>query len=119
MKRSKLVLLVMLEIRVSPPWPTQDYIRLDLPEAVFAESDLLFLSHINPPFPARYTNLPKVQWKTIPGGIAFERVLPNGIKFGASVTKNADSTGCSLQFFIENGSIAKEAATCAIRLTAV
>lgn len=144
MKRSKLVLLVMLEISlaftagsvllaedtletaakgirilpgqwrphypwehiawVSPPWPTQDYIWLDLPEAVFVESDLLFLSHINPPFPARYTNLPKVQWKTIVGGIAFERVLPNSIKFGGSVTKNADSTGCSLQIFIENGS---------------
>ncbi|MDX9971782.1 MAG: twin-arginine translocation signal domain-containing protein, partial [FCB group bacterium] len=48
---------------VSPAWPSQDYIWLDCPEAIFTNRGLLFLSHINPPIPTIFGNLPKVPWK--------------------------------------------------------
>ena len=89
---------------VSPSWPSQDYIWLDFPEAIFSDQGLLFLSHINPAHPVVFPNLPRVQWQAIAGGIAFERVLPNGVKFGGSVVTNCDSTGVSLELYIDNGS---------------
>ena len=88
---------------VTPPWYSQEYIWLDFPEAIFSGQDLLFLSHINPPFPAKYNNLPKVEWQKIDKGIKFERQLPNGIKFGGSVIKK-DKTTVGLKLWIHNGS---------------
>ena len=32
---------------ISPPWPSQDYVWLDFPEAIFTSQGLLFLSHVN------------------------------------------------------------------------
>lgn len=89
---------------ISPSWSSRDYVWLDFPEAIFAESELIYLGHASPVFVARFRDLPKVEWQNIPGGIAHERVLPNGIKFGASAVKNHDSTGAELRLYIENGS---------------
>jgi len=36
---------------VSPPWPSHDYVWLDFPEAIFSDTELLYLSHVNPQFP--------------------------------------------------------------------
>jgi len=88
---------------VSPPWPSQDYVWLDFPEAIFTDSGLLFLSHINPPFPVLFPNPPKVPWEQSENGISFERVLPNGIAFGGSVER-WDGVGARLTLFIRNGS---------------
>jgi acetyl esterase/lipase len=88
---------------ISPSWPSRDYVWLDFPEAIFVESELIFLGHASPVFMARFRDLPKVEWQNIPGGIAHERVLPNGLKFGASAVKNHDSTGAELKLYIENG----------------
>jgi hypothetical protein len=88
---------------VKPPWLTQDYIWMDFPEAIFTDQGLLFLSHINPPFPQLFPNEPHVPWKYIAGGISFERTLPNKIAFGGSLIKTDVST-VSLQLYIRNGS---------------
>lgn len=88
---------------VSPSWPSQDYLWLDFPEAIFTDQELLFLSHINPPFPTVFQDLPKVPWQEVPKGIAFERELPNGVRFGGSVTK-ADEQTVDLELHIVNGS---------------
>jgi hypothetical protein len=88
---------------VSPPWPSQDYIWLDFPEAIFTNIGLIFLSHVNPPFPVVFPDLPKVPWKEIPGGIRFDRELLNGIRFGGSVVKKEESV-VSLNLYIDNGS---------------
>jgi len=72
---------------VSPPWPSQDYIWLDFPEAIFTSIGLIFLSHVNPPFPVVFPDLPKVPWVERPDGLAFDRELPNGIRFGGSLKK--------------------------------
>ncbi len=88
---------------VSPTWPSQDYIWLDFPEAIFTNIGLIFLSHVNPSFPVVFPDLPKVFWQVLPNGIAFERKLPNGIKFGGSVLKKEDQV-VALSLYIDNGS---------------
>ena len=90
---------------VSPPWPSQDYVWLDFPEAIFTSQGLIFLSHINPSVPSVYTDLPAVAWESVPDGIAFERQLPNGVRFGGSVTRQEERT-VRLHLFIENTSTA-------------
>ena len=72
---------------VSPSWPSQDYLWLDMPEAIFTRQGLLFLSHVNPPFPVKYPSPPAVPWKEVPGGMAYERKLPDGISFSVRIVK--------------------------------
>jgi len=88
---------------VSPSWPSQDYIWLDFPEAIFTDRGLIFLSHVNPTAPAVYKSWPNVPWEIADGGIAFERKLPDGVAFGGSVTKGSETT-VDLELHIKNGS---------------
>ena len=88
---------------VSPSWPSQDYIWLDFPEAIFTSQGLVFLSHINPGIDTVFHNLPPVAWQTTKDGIAFERTLPNGIVFGGSVRQGSPTT-VDLTLTIKNGS---------------
>lgn len=90
---------------IRTPWSHPlfpDYIWLDYPEAIFCDSGLLYLSHVNPDFPSLFPDLPKTDWQTTAGGIRFERVLPNGIKFGGALDSKDDATvHCELH--IHNG----------------
>ena len=54
---------------ISPSWPSQDYLWLDFPEAIFTDRGLIFLSHINPDVPAMYADWPRVEWRKVQGGI--------------------------------------------------
>ena len=87
---------------ISPPWPCQDYIWLDFPEAVFADSGLLFLSHVNPRHPVLFPDLPRVAWQTLPGGLRFERKLPNGVRMEGSLTTE-DTRALTFDLLIQNG----------------
>ena len=87
---------------VSPSWPSQDYIWLDFPEAIFTSQGLLYLSHVNPPIHTVFHDLPKVPWKQSAKGIRFERQLPNGVSFGGSVEKGEGPT-VDLELHIHNG----------------
>lgn len=88
---------------VSPPWPSQDYLWLDFPEAIFTRAGLLYLSHNNPAFPTLFPEQPGVAWQPASGGIRFERRLPNQVKLGGSVTRSSDTT-VALKLFLENHS---------------
>lgn len=88
---------------VSPSWPSQDYLWLDFPEAIFSSQGLLFLSHVNPPFPTVFENLPKIPWEPLPDGVRFDRTLPNGIEFGGTVRKGSETT-VDLELRLKNGS---------------
>ena len=88
---------------VSPAWPSQDYLWLDFPEAIFTSQGLLYLSHVNPGIEAVFPDLPKVPWREVPNGIAFDRQLPNSVSFGGSVTKQSD-TRVALELHLKNGS---------------
>ena len=88
---------------VSPSWPSQDYVWLDFPEAIFTRQGLLYLSHVNPQVePVVFPDPPPVQWHKTAGGIAYERKLPNGIRFGGKIT--GAKHGADLQLYIRNGS---------------
>lgn len=87
---------------ISPSWPSQDYIWLDFPEAIFTDRGLLYLSHINPAVPAVYESWPAVAWQHTETGIAFERELPDGVRFGGSIAKGGDQVA-ELELYILNG----------------
>ena len=88
---------------VSPPWPSQDYVWLDFPEAIFTNAGLLYLSHVNPTYPVLFPDLPRVQWESLEDGIRFHRVLPNGVSFGGSVHADGPNR-VLLRLYIDNGS---------------
>jgi len=101
---------------ISPPWPNKgfiwadfpkatDFMWLDFPKAIFSDKRLLFLSHINPSLPSLY-NYPQViqaPWFQIPGGIKFNQYLPNGLKFGGSLTKEK-ANSISVELWVKNDS---------------
>lgn len=88
---------------VSPSWPSQDYIWLDFPEAIFTDRGLLYLSHVNPDAPAVYENWPAIPWQKEDEGISFERELPDGVVFGGKVSRGSETT-VDLELHIRNGS---------------
>ena len=88
---------------ISPPWPSQYYLWLDLPETVFCEAGNLFLSHINFQFPSAFPDLPRVPWTVTPTGIACRRRLPNGVEFEVRIAKR-DAISVALTLEIFNGS---------------
>ncbi len=87
---------------ISPPWPSQYYLWLDLPETVFCHAGNLFLSHINHKFPALFPNLPKQPWTITPTGLSARRRLPNGVEFGVTIERR-DDISVSLGLDILNG----------------
>ena len=96
---------------ISPPWTSHDYIWFDFPEAIFTDIGLLYLSHVNPPFPQLFRDLPRVEWETVRGGISYERRLPNGMGFGGSLTK-VDEDVVGLELHIDNqGEVAIDSIT--------
>ena len=88
---------------VSPAWPSQDYVWIDFPEAIFTRQGLLYLSHVNPRVqPVLFGNPPPVPWQRVPGGIAYKRTLPNKVSFGGQVI--AAKNAVNLELFIHNES---------------
>ncbi|MCB9784325.1 MAG: hypothetical protein H6751_15285 [Candidatus Omnitrophica bacterium] len=87
---------------VSPSWPSQDYIWLDFPEAIFTSQGLIYLSHVNPPIHTVFHDLPKIPWEKTDKGIRFNRELPNGVVFGGSVQEGEGST-VDLELHLKNG----------------
>jgi len=87
---------------ISPPWPSQDYIWLDFPEAIFSSQGLLFLSHVNPPITTVFHDLAPVAWQRMVDGISFERKLPNGVRFGGSLRRKSDAV-VTLELHLHNG----------------
>jgi len=87
---------------VCPPWPSQDYIYLDFPEAIFSSLGLLYLSHVNPTLTTLFTDLPPVPWQSADNRLSFERRLPNDLVFGGSLATSEPSV-VEMELFIHNG----------------
>lgn len=79
------------KLSVFLPWAPEQYVVLDVPEAIRrndeAKHGLLYLAHDH--VPTMWTKqdkpLGKLEWNRIESGYEFERVLPNGIRFGTRV----------------------------------
>ncbi len=87
------------------PWPDAGYVVLDLPEAIHSDKGLLFLAHHDEGFPTMWEKagmeIPNVDWsREASGRLSREQKLPNGARFGATVTPGEKQV--DLQFWLEN-----------------
>ena len=86
------------------PWEGSGYVVLDLPEATFSNVGFLFLAHTHVPTLWEKNNvvIENVDWTRRPdGGLAYERALPNGLRFGAVVVPRVGAV--DLELWLENG----------------
>ena len=96
---------------VFAPWDPNDYFVLDIPEAIWVDTDsgprLLYLAHTHLAHPTLYDDqeiaLPKLEWEQgEQGTLSIERRLPNEVRFGARIRPTADSV--RMELWIANGS---------------
>jgi len=81
------------KISVFAPWDHNDYLVIDVPEAIWSNLGLTYLAHthIATIWTEQGVELPVLEWTRHPDGtLAFERVLPNDIAFGSQVLPCGD-----------------------------
>ncbi len=90
------------DVAVSPE--TGGYVVIDLPEAVFSNLGLLYLAHTHIPtvWDEKKVELPRLEWRRRPdGAVELDRVLPNGVAFGARALPRRD--GVKMELWLRNG----------------
>ncbi|MCA8996655.1 MAG: hypothetical protein KDA80_06715 [Planctomycetaceae bacterium] len=78
------------KVSIFPPWKDGGYVVVDVPEAIFSNLGLTYLAHTHIPtiWSAKGVELSPLEWdEEADGSLAFERTLPNGIRFGSTVFK--------------------------------
>jgi peptidoglycan/xylan/chitin deacetylase (PgdA/CDA1 family) len=86
------------------PWDPASYVVVDLPEAIFSDTRLLFLAHTDVPTIWDKDNviIENVDWQRQPdGSLLHERMLSNKIAFGASVIPKKGSV--EMELWLRNG----------------
>jgi len=86
------------------PWSPQEYVVIDLPEAIFSNLGLLFLAHTHIPTIWNDQNkvIENVDWKRLPDGSLWsEWRLPNGVRFGAAILAKQNEVG--MELWLHNG----------------
>ncbi|MBI1310678.1 hypothetical protein GC176_05160 [bacterium] len=81
------------KISVFTPWGDHDFVVVDVPEAIWSNLGLTYLAHTHIPtvFDKQRITLEKLEWnRHDDGSLDIERVLPNGIRFGAVVRPQKD-----------------------------
>jgi hypothetical protein len=73
------------KISVFTPWDPKSYVVIDVPEAIWSQHGLLYLAHTHVPTVWTKQNvvLEPLEWKRSNSVLTIERVLPNGVAFGA------------------------------------
>jgi peptidoglycan/xylan/chitin deacetylase (PgdA/CDA1 family) len=69
------------------PWNRASYVVIDLPEAIFCNLGLIWLAHYDIPtvWDDQNVVLENIDWTRKPEGLSYQRTLPRGIVFGASI----------------------------------
>jgi hypothetical protein len=86
------------------PWSPQEYVVVDLPEAIFHQADLLFLAHTHLPTIWNEQNkvIENTDWTRLPdGGLQSSWMLPNGIAFGSALRRERDEV--RMELWLRNG----------------
>ena len=90
------------------PWAPEDYVVLDLPEAIWWDTaegkELLYLAHthIDTHWDKKGVQLEKLEWtRTDDGRLRFERRLPNGVVFGTELIPSRDAVRMTM--WLTNG----------------
>ncbi len=86
------------------PWDPASYVVIDLPEAIFQGSSLLYLAHTHIPTIWNEQNivLDNIDWtREAGGGLSHQRVPPNHVAFGASI--RAEDQDVVMELWLRNG----------------
>ena len=92
------------KISVFAPWDDSSYVVVDVPEAIWSNLGLTYLAHthIDTVWTKQGIDLPKLEWRRLPGGaLELERKLPNGIVFGTRVKPT--KTEVRMEMWLKNG----------------
>lgn len=92
------------KVSVFTPWKNGGYVVVDVPEAIFSNLGLTYLAHTHIPtiWDLEGISLPRLEWQRRADGILEnERMLPNGIAFGATVTPTPSEV--RMQLWLRNG----------------
>lgn len=87
------------------PWPDAGYVVVDLPEAIWANGELIFLAHTHIPtvWDKKGITLPDIDWTRKEGGrLESRRRLPDDVEFAMRVLPRREFVDMELS--IENGS---------------
>ncbi len=85
------------------PWDQSSYVVVDVPEAIFANGELIFLGHTHIPTKWDDRNMPvdNVDWQPQPdGSLRLDWTLPDKVEFGASVKPATD--GVDMEIWLRN-----------------
>jgi peptidoglycan/xylan/chitin deacetylase (PgdA/CDA1 family) len=86
------------------PWDESAYVIIDLPEAIFANGDLVFLAHTHLPtiWNDRNQTIENTDWtRGAEGTLSSAWKLPDGVQFGARIT--ASAAGADMELWLRNG----------------
>ncbi|MCC6589420.1 MAG: polysaccharide deacetylase family protein [Bryobacterales bacterium] len=86
------------------PWSPEDYVVVDLPEAIFSNLGLLFLGHTHVPTIWNEQNkiIENTDWEPVPGGgLQSSWRLPNKVEFGASIAPH--NSEVRMELWLRNG----------------
>lgn len=92
------------KISVFTPWDDSSYAVVDVPEAIWSNLGLTYLAHthVDTVWTRQEIELPKLEWKRLPGGVLeLERKLPNGIVFGSRVRPGKQAV--RMEMWLKNG----------------
>lgn len=92
------------KISVFTPWGDHDFVVVDVPEAVWSNLGLTYLAHTHIPtvFDSQGIELEQLEWNRHEDGtLDIERILPNGIRFGATVRPQKDHV--RMELWLRNG----------------
>jgi len=100
------------KISVFTPWDPGSYVVVDVPEAIWSQHGLLYLAHTHVPtiWTKQNVALEPLEWKRTSNGgassvepvLTMERVLPNGVVFGARAEPLTNSV--RMELWLTNGS---------------
>lgn len=82
------------------PWPDAGYVVVDVPEAVWANGELIYLAHTHIPtvWDKRGATLERIDWTRKEGGVLeSRRVLPDGVAFAARVVPRGEAVDMELK----------------------
>jgi hypothetical protein len=93
------------KVSVFTPWNEDDYVVVDVPEAIWHQHGLLYLAHTHVPtvWSKQKIELEPLEWNRRRDGILdVERKLPNGVVFAAKIVPGKD--GVRMKLTLTNGS---------------
>ena len=92
------------KVSVFTPWDDSSYVVVDVPEAIWSHLGLTYLAHTHVPtiWSKQSIELAPLEWNRRPDeSLDIERILPNGISFGAKVLPGKSAV--RMHLWLKNG----------------